>query len=175
MRYAQIRSMDISNGEGIGVAIFTQGCPIRCFNCFNKETWDYDKGDEWTETEEGIVIKLMSASHIKRLSILGGEPLIDRNIEPITNLLKRIRKLYPNKKIWLYSGQCLENMKKECQNVLCLVDVLVDGPYIDSKKNYKLEWRGSSNQRVINMKETFKRMTQRHDDSFITEDIVSYV
>lgn len=175
MRYSQIRSMDVSNGKGIGVAVFTQGCPIHCFNCFNKETWDYDGGDEWTDTEEGFVIKLMSSPHIKRLSILGGEPLIDRNIEPLTKLLKHVHSKYPNKMIWLYSGQCLENMKPSCYSVLELVDILIDGPYVDAKKDYKLLWRGSSNQRVIDMKQTFKNMLDRNDDRlFITSDIVAY-
>lgn len=172
MRYSQIRSMDVSNGIGIGVAVFTQGCPIRCFNCFNPETWDYDKGDEWTDTEEGFVIKLMSSEHIVRLSILGGEPLIDRNIVPLTKLLTRVHNTYPNKSIWLYSGQCLEKMKETCQGVLTLVDILIDGPYVDARKDYKLHWRGSSNQRIIDMQKTFANMKKRNAHTFIPQDIV---
>lgn len=179
MRYSQIRSMDISNGEGIGVAVFTQGCPIHCFNCFNSETWDFDKGKEWTQKEEDRVIELMKPTHIKRLSILGGEPLIERNITPLTNLLKRVRKSYPEKRIYVYTGQQLENIKLDCIELFSLIDVLIDGPYIDSKKDYSLKLRGSSNQRLINMNATFNNWLNRNEHldnqtPFIASNIVIF-
>ena len=104
MKYAQIREMDVTNGSGIGVALFTQGCPYHCKNCFNPETWDFDKGTDWTKETENNIIELLKPEYITRLSILGGEPLIERNIAPLTALLKRVKGIYPDKQVWLYSG-----------------------------------------------------------------------
>ena len=156
MRFASIRKMDISNGSGIGIAVFTQGCPIRCKNCFNQETWAFDEGKEWTQECEDKVVELSKPEHIVRMSILGGEPLIDRNIAPLTKLIRRVKDVNnaKNFKIWLYTGQLYENVIKKYPTLLALVDVLVDGPFVDELKDFKLHWRGSSNQRVINMNAT---------------------
>ncbi|MDV3426316.1 MAG: anaerobic ribonucleoside-triphosphate reductase activating protein, partial [Bacillota bacterium] len=110
IRYAQIRRMDISNGEGIGVSLFTQGCPFHCKNCFNKETWDYDKGKEWTKQTEDMFLKLINNPHIVRVSFLGGEPLYCKNLDKIVDLCTKIKNTYPDKKIWLYSGYKFEDI-----------------------------------------------------------------
>lgn len=157
MRIASIRKMDISNGSGIGIALFTQGCPIRCMNCFNQETWDFDGGKEWNKTYENKVVELSKQPHIVRMSILGGEPLIDRNIQPLTKLIRRVKAENSSKeefKIWLYTGQLYEDVSIKYPDIIALVDILVDGPFVDSLKDFRLSWRGSSNQRVIDMNET---------------------
>ena len=111
MKYAQIREMDVTNGNGIGVALFTQGCPYHCKNCFNPETWDFNKGTDWTKETENKIIELLKPEYITRLTILGGEPLIERNIEPLTALLKRVKDIYPDKQVWLYTGGDFEVLK----------------------------------------------------------------
>ena len=154
MRFASIRSTDISNGEGLGVALFTQGCPFHCFNCFNSETWDFNGGSEWTQEHEDLVIDLMKPNYITRLSILGGEPLLDRNIESLTSLVKRVKKEFPNKKIWCYTGQLFEEVNKYYPELVKMFDVLIDGRYIDEQRDYRLKWCGSTNQRVIDIEDT---------------------
>lgn len=157
MRYAQIRSMDISNGEGVGVALFVQGCPFHCKGCFNQETWNYSGGEAWTPEVEDQFMKLVNRPYITRVSILGGEPLSECNLAPLTCLLMRIKKEFPEKAIWLYTGYILENIfSEECRQrikLLTFCDVVVDGPFIEELKDLSLDWRGSSNQRVIKMKD----------------------
>lgn len=172
MRYAQIRSMDISNGENIGVSLFVQGCHYHCYNCFNSETWDFSDGDEWSEKIEAQFLKLVDNPFIKRISILGGEPLSDENVDEIYKLLNEIRHLFQDKVIWLYTGSTWEevfnhtqgdvagasfNHKRNCrQNVIRLCDVLVDGRYIDELRDLKLKWCGSKNQRVIDVQSSLQ-------------------
>jgi anaerobic ribonucleoside-triphosphate reductase activating protein len=156
MRYAQIRDMDISNGRGIGCSIFLQGCSVRCSGCFNQSTWDFNGGKEWTEKETEQLFEILSKPHITRLSILGGEPL--DQAKELSHLLLKIRDKFPNLEIWIYSGRVFElNVKNfdRC-NCLTLCDVLVDGAYVDELKDLTLAFRGSSNQRIIDLKETFK-------------------
>ena len=104
MRYNHIRECDIANGEGIGVALFVQGCRFKCINCFNPDTWDFNGGKEWTQETEDKLIELASRPYIKRLSILGGEPLADENLDGVLHLVDRFRLSFPNKSIWIYSG-----------------------------------------------------------------------
>ena len=156
MRYAQIRSMDVSNGSGIGVALFTQGCPYHCKNCFNPETWDFDKGTAWTKENEEKILKLLEPAYIDRLSILGGEPLIERNIDYLTELCKKVKELYPNKKIWLYTGGNFEHQVKMFPLLFSYLDIVIDGRYIDELRDMNLKWRGSSNQRVIDVKKSLE-------------------
>ena len=163
MRYAQIREMDISNGLGIGVALFTQGCPYHCKNCFNKETWDFDSGCEWTQKDEDKIIDLLKPEYISRLTILGGEPLIDRNKKSLNKLLKRVKELYKNKKIWLYTGAEFEKIKDEYIDILKYVDVVIDGRFVDELKDNNLKFRGSSNQRIIDVQQ-----------SLLNKDIIYY-
>lgn len=156
MRYAQIRSLDISNGEGVGIALYTQGCRFHCKNCFNSELWDYTKGKEWSSEVEDYLVSLLSRDYINRVSFLGGEPLSEENLEDLDNLLNRIRRECPSKKIWMYTGYTYEAIKDRLSYILKNVDVLVDGLYIDELRDLKLEFRGSSNQRVIDVQNTIK-------------------
>lgn len=156
MKYAQIRKMDITNGEGIGVSLFTQGCPFHCKNCFNPETWDFNKGIEYTKETEDKIIELLKPDYIKRLTILGGEPLIERNIEPLTDLFIRVKELYPEKQIWLYTGSNFELESVRCDNLIKHTDVIIDGRYIDKLRDLTLKFRGSSNQRVIDVQKSLK-------------------
>lgn len=156
MRYAQIRSLDISNGEGVGVALYTQGCRFHCKNCFNSELWDYTKGKEWSSEVEDYLVSLLSRDYIDRISFLGGEPLSEENLEDLDNLLNRIRRECPSKKIWMYTGYTYEVIKDRLSYILKNVDVLVDGLYVDELRDLKLEFRGSSNQRVIDVQNTIK-------------------
>lgn len=135
-----------------------QGCPFRCYNCFNPETWDFNSGKKWTEDIEKQFIKLADRPYIKRVSILGGEPLADQNVQDVLNLVNKIRLLLPDKTIWLYTGyrfeECLGH--KTRKEIILKCDVLVDGRYIDNLRDISLKWRGSSNQRVIDIKSTFE-------------------
>lgn len=166
MRYAQIRSMDISNGEDIGVSLFTQGCDFHCPNCFNKETWDWKGGQEWNETMQEHFIGILNNEHIKRVSILGGEPLHDKSLETIHKLLFEIKRRYPHKRTWLYTGytweeifdnQTNDRFCAERRETIRLCDVIVDGRYIDKLKDMSLLWRGSSNQRVIDVQKSLEK------------------
>ena len=155
-RICQIRSMDISNGEGIGCAAFFGGCSILCPNCFNVQLQNFDVGEIYTKEHEDKIIELMKPDYIVRLSILGGEPFIYRNYEHILSLVKRVKTTYPNKKIWMYSGQYYEDLNdSKWHEVLKYVDVLCDGPYIDEQRDpNNLKWVGSHNQRVIDIEDT---------------------
>lgn len=153
MRYAQIRKLDISNGEGVGVSLFVQGCPIHCEYCFNKETWDPNGGKEWTPEVERKFLELVNRDYISRVSFLGGEPLFKNNVATIRHLLE----LIPNTKSkWIYTGFKFEGLNEEQLKTVKLADYLVDGPYIDNLKDMRLEFRGSSNQRIINVKKTLE-------------------
>lgn len=142
MRYASIRDMDISNGNGIGVALFTQGCHFHCKNCFNKSTWDFDGGKEFTRETCNKFMKLVNRPFIKRVSILGGEPLSKENVDDVCNILKQIK----NKTIWVYTGHTFETVKN--YDIMKYIDYLVDGQYVDELRDLTLEFRGSSNQNI---------------------------
>lgn len=167
MRYASIRNLDISNGEGVGVSLFVQGCDRHCFNCFNPDTWDFNGGKEWTEETKNKFIKLIDRPYINRISVLGGEPLADQNLDEVLELVKEIHISYPEKTIWLYTGYKIEdifypyiiNQPMTCEQrkrigVIRYVDVLVDGKYIDEQKDLTLKWRGSKNQNCIDVKQS---------------------
>ena len=163
MRYASIRELDISNGEGVGISLFTQGCFFHCDNCFNKETWDYDGGKPWTKETENNFLRLAERPYIKRISILGGEPLSAQNLSELLSLINRIRILLPSKTIWLYTGFEWEqifypleqsDMATIRQEIVKKCDVVVDGLFDNSLRDITLKFKGSSNQRVIDVKET---------------------
>ena len=156
MRYAKIRKMDISNGPGVRVSIFFQGCSFHCKNCFNQETWDFNGGLEFGDEEIKKILELAKSDYITGLSILGGEPMHPKNIENTTKLAKIFKETYPNKTIWTWSGFLFEDYLKD-KEVLSYIDVLVDGQFMDELKNPNLRWRGSSNQRVIDVKKTLKQ------------------
>lgn len=153
MRYNQIREMDISNGPGVRVSIFMQGCHFHCKNCFNKETWDFEGGEEFTEDTVKKVLQLSNKEYIKGLSILGGEPMHPNNIEGTTKLAKAFKEEYPDKTIWVWSGYRFDKDLKD-KDVLKYIDVLVDGTYTEELHNPTLKWRGSSNQRVIDIQKS---------------------
>ena len=155
MKYNLIRKMDISNGPGVRVSIFMQGCGFHCKNCFNKETWDFDAGKDFNQKTIDEVLNLCSADYIKGLSILGGEPMHPKNIEGTTKLAKAFKEKYPDKNVWVWSGFKFDEDLKD-KEVLKYVDVLVDGKYEDELHDFTLKWRGSSNQRVIDVKESLK-------------------
>lgn len=175
MRFAQIRSMDISNGEGVGVSFFVQGCDRHCFNCFNSETWDFNGGKEWTEETKNKFMKLIDRPYIKRVSFLGGECLADQNLDGVLDLIKEIRISFPEKTIWLYTGYKFEQIKDAFMEskkwlqtswkhsaitrweIISNVNILVDGEYIDEQKDLTLKFRGSKNQRVIDIPESLKQ------------------
>ena len=154
MRYNKIRKMDISNGEGVRVSIFMQGCTFNCKNCFNPETHSFEGGKEFTEETIERVISLCSNENIVGLSILGGEPLHPKNIDGTTALAKRFKEKYPNKTIWVWTGFLFENLKDS--EVMKYIDVLIDGQYVDELHSPLLKWKGSSNQRVIDVQKTLK-------------------
>ena len=150
MRYASIRDLDISNGNDIGVALFTQGCHFHCKNCFNKSTWDFDGGKEFTKETCDKFMKLVNRPFIKRVSILGGEPLAKENVDDVCNILKQIK----NKTIWVYTGYTFETVKN--YDIMKYIDYLVDGQYVDELRDLRLKFRGSSNQRIIDVRKSLK-------------------
>ena len=155
MKYNIIRKMDISNGPGVRVSIFMQGCSFHCKNCFNKETWDFDNGKEFNKNTIDEVLNLCNQDYVKGLSILGGEPMHPKNIEGTTKLAKAFKEKYPDKNIWVWSGYRFDEDLKD-KEVLNYIDVLVDGQYKDELHDFTLKWRGSSNQRVIDVKQSLK-------------------
>ena len=155
MRYNLIRKMDISNGPGVRVSIFMQGCSFHCKNCFNPETWDFEGGQEFTEDTINKVLELSDKKEVKGLSILGGEPMHHTNIEGTTKLAKAFKEKYPEKNIWAWSGFKYEDIKNN--DVFNYIDVLVDGQYKDELHDPTLKWKGSSNQRIIDIKESKKQ------------------
>ena len=156
MRYNKIRKMDIANGPGVRVSIFFQGCAFHCKNCFNPETWDFDGGKEFTDDQIDTILDLAKADHITGLSILGGEPMHPKNIEATTNLAKRFKEVYPNKTIWTWSGFLFDEYLKD-KEVVKYIDVLIDGQYKDELHDPTLKWKGSSNQRVIDVQKSLKK------------------
>lgn len=155
MRYNKIRKMDISNGEGIRVSIFMQGCSFNCEGCFNKETHDFNSGIEFTNDTINRILELSSKDYIVGLSILGGEPLHPKNIEGTTLLAKKFKERYPDKTIWVWSGFLFDKDLKD-KEILKYIDVLIDGQFKIDLYSPKLKWKGSSNQRVIDVKESLK-------------------
>ena len=160
MRYALIRKMDVSNGVGVGVSLFVQGCHFHCKGCFNPETWDFNGGKEWTPEIEEEFFALASKPYIHRISILGGEPLADENVYDVLMLLKRLRRQFPEKQIWLYTGYTWESIQaiyrkdyERCAALTC-IDVLVDGRFQLDKQdtlNREIVFAGSTNQRIIDV------------------------
>lgn len=155
MRYNKIRKMDISNGPGVRVSIFMQGCTFNCKNCFNKETHDFNGGKEFDDSTINRVLELCNNENIDGLSILGGEPMHPSNIEGTTKLAKAFKEKYPNKSVWTWSGYSFDNDLKD-KEVVKYLDVLVDGRYKDELSNPTLKWKGSENQRVIDVQASLK-------------------
>ena len=155
MRYNKIRKMDISNGPGVRVSIFEQGCTFNCKGCFNKETHDFNGGQEFNEETIDRVLNLCGNENIEGLSILGGEPLHPKNIDGTTKLAKAFKEKYPDKNLWVWSGFLFDKDLQD-KEVLQYVDVLVDGQYKEELNNPKLKWKGSENQRVIDVQKSLE-------------------
>ena len=156
MRYNKIRKMDISNGPGVRVSIFMQGCTFNCKNCFNPETHDFNGGREFLDETIEKILDLCSLEHIVGLSILGGEPMHPKNIDGTTKLAKMFKERYPDKNIWVWTGFLFDRDLKD-KEILNYIDVLVDGQYKDELHNPKLKYCGSSNQRVIDVKKSLQK------------------
>ena len=154
MHYNKIRKMDIANGPGIRVSIFMQGCTFKCKNCFNPETHDFNGGKEFNNDVIKKILAIANEDHIAGLSILGGEPLNPKNIDGTIELSKAFKETFPKKNIWVWTGFKYEDVcNKEIFNY---IDILVDGRYQDELHDFRLKWRGSSNQRVIDIKKSLK-------------------
>ncbi|MBQ2839924.1 MAG: anaerobic ribonucleoside-triphosphate reductase activating protein [Oscillospiraceae bacterium] len=164
MYYGEIKNNDIANGVGVRVTLFVSGCRNRCKNCFQPQTWDFRFGKEFTKETEDYIVSLLSHSHICGLTVLGGEPFEPENQRDLLPFLRRIKEAYPQKTIWAFSGFTFEELRGEsrgrCEvtdDILSLLDVLVDGRYVDELHDISLRFRGSSNQRLIDMPETLKQ------------------
>lgn len=157
MRYEQIRHFDINNGPGSRVTIFVTGCRLHCEGCFNQELQSFNAGKSYDETAEKEILDALNNPHIRGLSVLGGEPL-DQDIHML-HLLETVKKKYPNKEIWMWTGKTWEEIMASSMlhNMIEHVDVLVDGPFIQSLCTNDIRFRGSSNQRIINVQESLKK------------------
>ena len=158
MRISKIKDNDVANGMGIVMSVWTQGCPHHCKGCFNLETWDFAGGKEFTSDDLNYIIENISKYNVERdLSILGGEPLCSENVEGVIHLCKTIREIYPSKKIYVWTGYVYEEFNSIQKEITKYVDVIIDGKFEIDKKDLSLSLRGSSNQRVIDVKETLKQ------------------
>lgn len=164
MNYGEIKKYDIANGEGVRVSLFVSGCTHHCKDCFNSETWDFNFGKPFTKEIEDEIIESLAPDYINGFSLLGGEPFEPSNQKVLVNLLKRIKQTYPNKTIWCYSGylfdkELLNNSRARCEvtdEMLSYIDVLVDGRFVAELKDISLSFRGSSNQRIIDVKKSLE-------------------
>ncbi len=161
MHYGAIKKRDIANGPGVRVSLFVSGCTHRCPGCFNADTWDFHYGEPFTPETEREILDLMSPDYIGGFSLLGGEPMEPQNQRALLPLLQKIKAQYPTKSIWCYSGYTLEelqgNSRARCEitdEMLSLLDVLVDGEFVAAQKDIRLRFRGSANQRLIDLKKT---------------------
>ena len=158
--YGKLNSMDVANGPGIRVSIFFSGCTHRCPNCFNSDLWDFHYGKPFTTDTIQTIIKLMEPEYISGLSILGGEPF--QSIPPMISLIEAVKSAYPNKTIWIWTGYLFEKIKvmmteTDADAIFKNVDVIVDGPYKDELSDLTLKFKGSSNQRLIDVKKTIEK------------------
>lgn len=161
MKYATIKTVDIANGTGVRVSLFVSGCTHRCPECFNEIAWDFNYGQEFNQETIDLILKALEPSHIAGLTLLGGEPMELVNQEGLLPLLQQVRKMYPDKDIWCYTGHLYEDLLPGgkvhgpySDEILSYLDILVDGPFILAQKNIRLKFRGSENQRIIDVKRT---------------------
>ncbi len=167
MNYATIKPCDVANGPGVRVSLFVSGCTHRCKGCFNEVAWDFDYGTKFTKETMEYIIKCLEPSYIRGITLLGGEPFELSNQKGLLPLLRKIKEVYPEKDIWCYSGylfdrDILEDMclkQEETREMLSYLDVLVDGEFVLDKKNVNLRFKGSENQRIINVVESLKQNT----------------
>lgn len=166
MNYATIKDTDIANGEGVRISLFVSGCTHHCKNCFNKETWDFNYGQEFTEKVQNDLIKLLSPSYVSGLTLLGGEPMEPQNQEGLLPFIQKVKETFGNTKtIWCYTGYIFDKdlkpngraYTKYTNELLNNFDVMVDGPFVESLKDISLKFRGSSNQRIIDVKKSLEQ------------------
>lgn len=165
MYYSNIKDCDIANGTGVRISLFVSGCTNRCDGCFQPQTWDFEYGKEFDETAEDKLMKMLEPYYIQGLTLLGGEPMEPDNQRALLPFIKRIREVYPNKDIWCFTGFSYDQLKENGSHPRCEVtdeflgdiDVLVDGRFIEELKSPSLWFRGSSNQRVIDMNKTRRK------------------
>ena len=164
MNYADIKKIDVANGEGVRVSVFVSGCNHHCKGCFNQCAWDFNYGKKFTEKEEQQIIDYMNHDYISGLSLLGGEPLEPKNQEGLLPLVKRVKEKFPDKNIWCYTGFDFEKdvVGKMAKNnettreLLKYIDIIVDGKFEEDKKDLKLQFRGSSNQKIVDVKKSLQ-------------------
>lgn len=164
MNYGTIKNCDIANGIGVRVSLFVSGCRHHCKGCFQPETWDFNYGKPFTEQTEEELLRLLSPDYIDGLSLLGGEPFEPENQRVLVSLLRKVRKAYPEKNIWCYSGYLFDTDMKSGGKAFCevtyemlsMIDILVDGEFKIDKKDISLRFRGSSNQRIIDVRQSLK-------------------
>lgn len=162
MHYGEIKERDIANGIGVRVSLFVSGCTNCCEGCFNKQTWDFNFGEPYTKKTQDKIIELLKPDFVTGLTLLGGEPFEPKNQEELLKLTNRVKNELPQKNIWCYTGFTLERLLNEedyCHSPFTLelldnIDVLVDGKFEEDKKNIRLKFRGSENQRLIDMNKT---------------------
>ena len=164
MNYATIKNCDIANGPGVRISLFVSGCTHRCKGCFNEVAWDFDYGEPFTQQTEDKILSMLAPSHVKGITILGGEPFEPQNQPAVVGLLRRIRAELPEKSVWAFSGYLYENLLagrvgdgEVTKEFLSYLDVLVDGPFVEEKKDLMLRFRGSSNQRLIDVPASLKK------------------
>ena len=162
MNYGSIKKHDIANGLGVRVSLFVSGCTHHCPGCFNQETWDFNYGIKYTSETQKEIIEALNHDYISGLTLIGGEPFEPSNQEVLVGLVKESKNIFPNKNIWCYTGylydeQLLNNSRARCEytdEMLSMIDVLVDGEFVEALKDIRLVFRGSSNQRVIDVKKS---------------------
>ncbi|MBQ7288754.1 MAG: anaerobic ribonucleoside-triphosphate reductase activating protein [Clostridia bacterium] len=165
MNYATIKKFDVANGPGVRVSLFVSGCTHGCKNCFNKEAWDFSYGNPFTEQVKQEIFTALDNDFIQGFSLLGGEPFEPQNQQVLMPLLREIRQRFPQKNIWCYSGYMLdkelwEESRARCDvtdEMLSYIDVLVDGRFVEELKNLSIRFRGSSNQRIIDVQKSLKQ------------------
>lgn len=159
MHYGEIKNCDIANGIGVRVSLFVSGCTNHCEGCFQPETWDFNYGNDFTEETENRILEMLTPDYICGLTVLGGEPFEPENQRVLVDFLRKVRRKYPEKSIWCFTGFTLEMLETEgthchceaTEEMLSLIDVLVDGRFDKNKKNISLRFRGSENQRLIDL------------------------
>ena len=164
MYYGEIKKCDIANGEGVRVSLFVSGCTHHCPGCFNADTWNFKYGSEYTDQTEKEILEALSPSYINGLTLLGGEPFEPENQKTLVGLLRKVRESYPEKNIWCYTGykfdsDIVTNMFEnwpETKELMSYIDVLVDGKFEEDKKDLNLKFRGSANQRIIDVQKSLK-------------------
>lgn len=164
MNYAEIKEVDIANGPGVRVSLFVSGCTHHCKGCFNEVAWDFDYGKPFTPDVENRLIEALRPYYVRGLTLLGGEPLDPVNQAAVLRFVRRVRNELPDKDIWCYTGYVYDKQIRngmwdtvmETKELIPLFDVLVDGPFIEAQKDISLKFRGSSNQRIIDVQKTLK-------------------